>query len=196
MRYRGRIVAFDGIEFSESLRWIDVANDVAFLAMDLHARGRPDLAATVTSAWVEAADDHGALALLPTYLVYRAIVRSAVAAIRADQASAGGAGTDDQCARYLGLAERLAAPPRPLLVATCGISGSGKSTLAAAVAAALGAVRLRSDVERKRVAGLAPTDRPADAAAAARLYSTAMTGRTYGRLADLAPRSRSSSCSW
>jgi aminoglycoside phosphotransferase family enzyme/predicted kinase len=184
-RHQGRIVAFDGIEFNESLRWIDAANDVAFLAMDLHARGRPELAATVVSAWVEAADDHGALPILPMYLVYRAIVRAAVAAIRAGQTAGSRPTADDDCTRYLALAERLATPARPLLVATCGISGSGKSTLAAAVAAALGAIRLRSDVERKRGAGLAPTDRPADATATALLYSAATTRRTYERRAEL-----------
>jgi aminoglycoside phosphotransferase family enzyme/predicted kinase len=187
VRHGGRIVAFDGIEFNESLRWIDVASDIAFLAMDLRARGRADLAATVVSGWVEAADDHHALTLMPVYLVYRAIVRAAVAAIRAAQTATGGAGATShaECDRYMLLAERLAAPRRPLLVATCGISGSGKSTLAAAVAAATGGIRLRSDVERKRLAGMAAGDRPADAAATAAVYSAEMTRRTYERLADL-----------
>lgn len=188
VRHGGRIVAFDGIEFNESLRWIDVANDIAFLAMDLHARGRPDLAATVISSWAEAADDHASLGLMPLYLVYRAIVRAAVAAIRSAQAAAGGVGETarGECDRYLLLAEQLAAPRRPMLFATCGISGSGKSTLAAAVAAATGGIRLRSDVERKRLAGLAAIERPADAGATAAVYSDEMSRRTYRRLAELA----------
>jgi hypothetical protein len=175
------MTAFDAIEFSPALRWIDVTNDVAFLVMDLESRGRPDLAAIVRSSWMEAADDHAAASVFTVYEVYRAVVRAAVATLRADDAPAR-ADTD----RYLELAERLMRPRTPVLYATCGVSGSGKTTLAAGFVAAAGAVRLRSDVERKRLAGMRPTDRPADAAAAAVLYDPLMTRRVYRRLADLA----------
>lgn len=186
--HEGRMMAFDAIEFSESLRWIDVASDIAFLAMDLHSRGRPDLAAHAVSGWMEAADDHEAAGVLPIYKVYRAIVRAAVAAIRFSQAAgdraaqrAARAETD----RYLTLAERLTRPRRPVLYATSGISGSGKTTVAAAIVGGCEAVRLRSDVERKRLAGMAGTDRPPSAAHAEALYGPAMTGRVYDRLAAL-----------
>jgi aminoglycoside phosphotransferase family enzyme/predicted kinase len=194
VRHEGRFLAFDAIEFSDTLRWIDVASDLAFLAMDLESRGRPDLAAAVTSGWIEASGDHDAVRVLPLYKTYRAVVRAAVAAIRGAQA-AGQVGGDAsrsakeaaaECDRYLALAEQLVADRRPVMVATCGVSGSGKTTLAAAVAAALGGIRLRSDVERKRAVGMAPTERPADAAATAALYCDAATERTYARLADLA----------
>jgi aminoglycoside phosphotransferase family enzyme/predicted kinase len=187
----GRMTAFDGIEFNESLRWIDVASDVAFLAMDLEARGRPDLAAHVVSGWMEAADDHAAAGVLPLYTVYRAIVRAAVAAIRhgqaaalRDEATAAAAAAESD--RYLDLAEGLTRPPRPALLVTSGISGSGKTTVAARVVGTCRAVRLRSDVERKRLAGMGPTERPADAAAEARLYDPAASAAVYGRLAGLA----------
>ena len=183
--HEGRMTAFDAIEFDPGLRWIDVANDVGFLVMDLHARGRPDLAAHVTSGWMEAADDHAAARVLPIYEVYRAVVRAGVAAIRGGQhadATADRAETD----RYLDLAERLMVRSRPTLLATCGLSGSGKTTLAAAVVGACQAVRLRSDVERKRLAGMRPTDRPADATAEREVYGEAMTRRVYGRLAAVA----------
>jgi predicted kinase len=188
---RGRMTAFDGIEFNESLRWVDVASDIAFLAMDLEARERADLAAHVVSAWMEAADDHAAADVLPPSMVYRAIVRAAVAAIRHGQAVA--AAEDEAAAasraeseRYLDLAERLTAPLRPLLVVTSGVSGSGKTTAAGQVVGVCRAIRLRSDVERKRLAGMAPTDRPADAAATRALYDPAATARVYRRLAALA----------
>jgi aminoglycoside phosphotransferase family enzyme/predicted kinase len=180
----GRMTAFDAIEFSPSLRWIDVANDVAFLTMDLKARGRSDLAAHVISSWMEAADDHAAAEVLPLYEVYRAVVRAAVAALRAGDAAADRADTD----RYLALAERLMQPPRPVLLATVGVSGSGKTTLADRLVGAIEAVRLRSDVERKRLAGMRPTDRPADAAAEADLYGEPRTRQVYERLAGLAGR--------
>jgi uncharacterized protein len=191
--HEGHFVPFDSIEFSDALRWIDVASDVAFMAMDLESRGRPDLAATFTSSWIEAADDHHAAVVLPVYLIYRAMVRATVAAIRSTQAEAGphadpaaAAAANAESDRYLALAERLVVERRPVLLATSGVSGSGKTTIAGTVAAALGAVRLRSDVERKRLFGMGATDRPRDTAQEAALYSSETSRRTYARLAELA----------
>jgi len=181
--HAGRMTPFDAIEFNENLRWIDVANDVAFLTMDLQSRGRPDLAAQVASSWAEAADDHGALPLLPVYETYRAIVRASIAAIRAGQ---GCAASKAEALRYLDLAGRLTQPRRPVMVMTSGVSGSGKSTVAADLVGALPAVRIRSDVERKRLAGMRSTDRPGDGEASAALYGEAQTRRVYERLAALA----------
>jgi aminoglycoside phosphotransferase family enzyme/predicted kinase len=179
----GRMTPFDAIEFSDNLRWIDVANDVAFLTMDLASRGRPDLAAQVMSSWIEAADDHAALAVLPVYEAYRACVRSSIAAIRAGQ---GCDASRAEALRYLDLAERLTVRRKRVMVVTSGVSGSGKSSVAAELIGRLPAVRIRSDVERKRLAGMRATERPADDRAAARLYSEASTVRVYQRLAGLA----------
>lgn len=184
--HEGRMMAFDGIEFNASLRWIDVANDMAFLAMDMQSRGRADLAAHVVSGWMEAADDHAAARVLPLYMVYRAIVRAAVAAIRAGQAADAAAASRQECTRYLDLAMALTVPRTPRLLVTTGVSGSGKTTVAAAVVGACRAVRLRSDVERKRLAAMAPTERPVDTAATAALYAPEMSNRVYERLASLA----------
>ena len=185
----GRPVAFDSIEFNPELRWIDVASDVAFLTMDLESRGRVDLAAQVTSAWMEAADDFAAATVLPVHRVARAVVRAAVAAIRGAQADCSPADRHraaTECDRYLALAERLSAPPTPVMVVVTGVSGCGKSTLAGRIVGRLNAVRLRSDVERKRLAGMASTDRPDGPAAVAALYSAESTRRVYERLAGLA----------
>jgi aminoglycoside phosphotransferase family enzyme/predicted kinase len=179
----GRMTPFDAIEFSDNLRWIDVANDVAFLTMDLASRGRPDLAAQVTSSWVEAADDHAALAAMPVYEAYRAIVRASIAAIRAGQ---GCDASRAEALRYLDLAERLTVRRERVMVVTSGVSGSGKSTVAAELIGRLAAVRIRSDVERKRLAGMRPTERPADEATTAEVYSESCTRRVYERLALLA----------
>lgn len=43
IRLNERIVAFDCLEFSAELRWIDTINEVAFLFMDLQAHGHPFL---------------------------------------------------------------------------------------------------------------------------------------------------------
>ncbi len=185
----GRMMAFDAIEFSPALRWIDAANDIAFLAMDLHVRGRPDLAAYVESSWIEAANDHAALTVLPIYEVYRAVVRADVAALRgsaADAPPAKAATVRAETDRYLDVAEQLMKRRSPVLFVTTGISGSGKTTFTTRLVGAAGAVRVRSDVERKRLAGMAATDRPADAASTAALYDPVMTHQVYERLALLA----------
>lgn len=181
--HEGRMTPFDAIEFSDNLRWIDVANDVAFLTMDLESRGRPDLAAEVRSSWVEAADDHQALVVLPVYEAYRAIVRASIAAIRGSQ---GDEVAHAEALRYLDLAERAALPRRATLIATSGLSGSGKSSVAAELVGRLAAVRIRSDVERKRLAGMRPAERPADEAATAAVYADSTTRLVYERLAALA----------
>lgn len=173
------VVLFDGIEFSPELRWIDAMSDVAFTVMDLADRGRPDLAHRFLNAYVERADDHAGLGVIGYYLVYRSLVRAKVAAIRRDQAGVRGAERDELTAElegYLTLAERLAARKEPWLLITSGVSGSGKSTVARHVVEATGAIRLRSDYERKRIASGTTED----------LYSSVWTDRTYGRLLDLA----------
>ncbi len=190
VRHRGRMVAFDAIEFNESLRCIDVANDMAFLAMDLYARGRSDFAARLVNAWIESADDHSAAAVLPLFMVYRAVVRAAVAAIRHQQAithgdAAAAAAARTESNRYLAVAVDLTVARRPTMFVTTGVSGTGKTTLAARIVDATGAVRLRSDVERKRLASMSAIERPDDEYARV-LYGEAMTETVYRRLATLA----------
>jgi uncharacterized protein len=180
----GRPLPFDALEFNAALRHIDVASDIAFTFMDLLRHGLPRLAWRFASAWAEHGGDHAGLALLRFFAVYRALVRAKVALLRAGQGDAeAGAAFERDLALAEGLAAPRAAPPR--LVLTCGLSGSGKSTVALALAEAIGGVRIRSDVERKRLFGIPVTARP-DAAQAARLYGADATQRTYQRLAGLA----------
>lgn len=188
VRLDGSMVPFDGIEFNDSLRWIDVAHDVAFLVMDLESRGRADLAAIVRSDWLEATGDHEAALLLPLFTVSRGLVRAAVAGIRGSQEgqSPEGLRSRAEAGRYLDLAERITTPAPPLLVAMCGVSGSGKTTLASSLALALGGVCIRSDVERKRLFGLEPMDRPSALADPGSLYTEEANRQTYDRLAAIA----------
>ncbi len=178
----GRVLPFDCIEFSEPLRWIDVLSDVAFLMMDLMARGHPELAWRFLDVYLEETGDQEGLGVLPWYLVYRALVRAKVAALQDAQA---GRAPGEACRAYLALAEELAGPRPTPLVLMHGLSGSGKSTLAGELLEALGAVRLRSDVERKRLAGLAPLATSGSGLDQG-LYGPAMTERTYARLLALA----------
>ena len=184
VRVDGQALPFDCLEFNAALRHIDVMADLAFLFMDLHRHGLPRLAWRLVNAYTEGSGDHAGLALLRYFAVYRAMVRAKVAMLRAVQHD-----SDAWAAfgRDLGLAEALAAahhaPPR--LVLASGLSGSGKSTLAGLLVEALGAVRIRSDVERKRLFGLPPGAR-SDVEQRARLYAADATRRTYERLSDLA----------
>jgi aminoglycoside phosphotransferase family enzyme/predicted kinase len=172
----GRAVPFDCIEFDPALRWIDVMSEVAFLVMDLLAHGLSAGAWRLLNAWLEASGDYGGIAVLRFYLVYRAMVRAKIARIR---------GSDEQFRLYVRLAESLAeAAPAPLVLMH-GLSGSGKTRFSQAALERLGAVRVRSDVERKRLHGLAAEARTG-AALDAGIYSPAGNRRTYEQLKRLA----------
>ncbi|NTY37527.1 aminoglycoside phosphotransferase [Burkholderia diffusa] len=169
------VLMFDCIEFSDALRWIDVVNDLAFLAMDLCAHGRADLARRLLNRWLEATGDFAGLAALPLYVGYRALVRAQVAVLRAGSGGARrtpAAHNDDlrSAGRYIALAARVANRPPPYLLLCHGASGSGKSVASRALADLIGAVRVSSDSERKRAHPLAPVERGAlsDGAYAAR----------------------------
>jgi hypothetical protein len=181
-------VPFDGIEFNAELRFIDVASDIAFTFMDLLGHGLPRLAWRFVNQYLEASGDYDLLPGLRFYAVYRALVRAKVSLIRAHQPDAH-AGQRQQAAaafaRDLDLAEQLAAARPALLLAVGGLSGSGKTTVAGLLLEHLGAVRVRSDVERKRLAGLAAGARAA-AGFGAGLYTPAMSARTYERLQQVA----------
>jgi len=182
VRHDEELWAFDALEFDPGLRWIDVASDLAFLTMDLRARGHAELSSALLDGWLEGCGDFGALETLRFHEVYRACVRAKVAAIRLRQQPRDPASLKLALDTYLGTAESATRPAKPMLVATTGLSGSGKSWLASRLLAPLDAVRLRSDVERKRLAVLAPGE-----AGEAGLYTPAMTRLTYSRLGELAP---------
>jgi hypothetical protein len=191
VRWTGELTPFDGIEFDPALRFIDVTNDIAFLTMDLAERGRLDLRRAVLQAWAETLGDWTGLPLLPYYEAYRALVRAKVDALRALQLAANSpartAAVAD-CRRYLDWASACVGRRRPPLLITCGLSGSGKTWLARQLAGGLGALHLRSDVERKRLAGLAAHEdsrSPRDAG----IYTLEFNQRTYHRLLDCAAAS-------
>jgi len=180
----GRPVPFDCIEFNPELRWIDVMNEVAFLVMDLLEHGLNAAAWRFLNAYLETTGDHAGLRVLRYYLVYRAVVRTKIACIRAHQPGADPAArgaSDRQYRDYLALAESLTAPGRRALIVMHGLAGSGKSTVAQAMLERLGAVRLRSDVERKRLHGLAAQART-HADPYAGIYAPESTRLTYDRL--------------
>lgn len=183
VRWRGTLTPFDGIEFSAELRWIDVLAEASFLFMDLLRCGRPDLAYRFLDGWLDAGGGYEGLPLLPYYAVYRALVRAKVAMIR--RAADASPRNVREVQAHLDLAERLARPRQPFIVAMHGYSGSGKTWLGSQLLAHLPAIRVRSDVERKRL-----HDLPAAAASASPvgggLYAAAASARTYERMFQVA----------
>ena len=178
-------VIFDAIEFNPGLRWIDTINDIAFMSMDLQERGRSDLAYRFLDRYLQETGDYEGLPLLRFYEVYRALVRAKIAAIRTTQADLSGDDREQvlvELRGYVSFAKTLCAPMHGAVVITHGVSGSGKSHIAGELADFLPAVRLRSDVERKRMLGI---DAASDATER-EAYAPDVTAKTYARLETLA----------
>ncbi len=185
-REGGRCLVFDGIDFNDEFRWLDVMSEVAFMAMDLQAHALPALAHRFVDAYLQQGGDHDGLRVLTYYLVHRALVRAKVAQLRAGQAVDANRGQALSARHlYLSLAERFAAPRPASLLITHGLSGSGKTTLTQDLLEALGAVRVRADVERKRLAGLSPLQSSRSPPGSG-LYGAAMNEATYARLLSAA----------
>jgi hypothetical protein len=173
-----RPLVFDCIEFNPALRCIDPISEIAFLAMDLLHRGLDPLAWRFLNRWLEHTGDYAGMRAFRFYLVYRAMVRAKVAGIRASQGATDAAG---EAAGYLDLAERLGQARQPYLLLMHGFSGCGKTWLAQRLLETLGCLRLRSDVERKRLAGLGATDRSGSGLAGG-LYGAEATRHTFEHL--------------
>jgi len=181
-----KVVLFDCIEFNEPFRLIDIASDAAFLAMDLEDRGLKCQARRFINGWLERTGDYASLELLNLYKAYRALVRAKVNLFRLHQ-------EQDAVQRrvilrqyrgYANLAESYSAIPSRFLAITHGVSAVGKSQVALRLVEALGAIRLRSDVERKRLLGEQPETLGTELDAG--IYSAEAGETTYQRLHALA----------
>jgi len=165
-----RPVLFDAIEFDERIASIDVLYDLAFVLMDLLHYGRRDAANALLNRYlaVTPGDNLDALATLPLLMSIRAAIRAQVLLARAHRTDAAGAAVEAEAAAYLDLASQLIHPPPPTLIAVGGLSGTGKSVLARALASEIppapGAVTLRSDVLRKQLFGVLPSEKLPEAA--------------------------------
>lgn len=195
VRWRQQWMPFDCLEFDPDLRWIDVISDVAFLYMDLASRQRTDLACEFLSRYMEETGDYEGLRLLPLYAAYYALVRAKV-----DALGAGGATSVQREHLKARLAQRLAAAMRFMdegqlaLILMHGVSGSGKSWFSERLVPALHAVRIRSDLERKRPAAIAPPAAPVHGVGQGN-YTIASIDRTYRRLAECAEYALAGGCS-
>lgn len=185
VRYDGRLTAFDCVEFDPSFRWIDVADDVAFLLMDLEARGFPAHAQAFRGGYLAQSGDFAACRVLRLYQTHRALVRAKITALEA-------AGTEEgpvretsleQHRRYLRYADAELAAGPPGLLMMFGLSGAGKTWLAERLATRLDAIHVRSDLERKRLAGLTEQQR-SNSALEKGIYAPEASARLYERLED------------
>lgn len=181
-------IAFDCLEFNPDLRWIDVMSEVAFLVMDLQDHRQAHMANRFLNSYLEYTGDYAGLRVLVFYLVYRAMVRAKVDSIRLGQQGINKeerADEEESFLSYLTLAKSYTKHVMPQLIITRGMSASGKSTLTEPLLEQLGAIRIRSDVERKRIFGLdmkGSYDENIDEG----IYAPDATELTYNKLAELA----------
>lgn len=186
-----RATLFDAIEFDDRLATTDVLYDLAFLLMDLWHRDLKAHANRCFGSYASKAietKDLGGLATLPLFLSTRAAVRAVVAIDQLALAEPSGRQEHiEEIDAYLSLAMDFLAPAKPVLIAIGGLSGTGKTSVSASLAPRIGrapgALHLRSDVERKRMAGVDPLARLPQSA-----YSRSNSDKVYHRLFERAER--------
>lgn len=182
----GEVVPFDGIEFNESLYWIDIISEIAFLVMDLEDNQRQDLAFEFLNSYLQHSGDYAGLKLLRFYRVYRAMVRAKVNAIRASQST-----TEEEHQKaitnfqgYLQLASCYIQAHQPMMIIMHGVSGSGKSWLSEQIIKRYQTIRIRSDVERKRLFQLSEQQK-SHSGLDSGIYNQASSEKTYQHLLQL-----------
>ena len=157
--YERRITPFDCIEFNPNLRWIDVMSELAFLLMDIDDHNRPDLSRQLLNRYLEITGDYAGLSVLRFYLVYRAMVRAKVGGLQRRQSGNENDSLNREISNYITLACRYSKPTKPKLIICHGLSASGKTYLSQLLLEQTDIIRLRSDVERKRIFAINDTTR-------------------------------------
>ncbi|KHJ70387.1 AAA family ATPase [Rhodococcus sp. Chr-9] len=168
----------DCLEFDDELRYGDAVLDLAFLAMDLERLGAEPAARRLLEQYGEVSGDHPPSSLVHHYIAYRALVRAKVTALRYEQ---GDAAARETATGLVELLEGHLDRGRVRMVLVGGVSATGKTTLSRTVGAYLGADVVRSDIVRKELAGLQPTDRIGDGTDAG-LYAPTHSEATYREL--------------
>jgi uncharacterized protein len=151
------IDVIDCVEFSERLRYGDVASEIAFLAMDLERLDAPGLADELVEAYAALVGDDDLAVFVPFYKCYRACVRGKVESLRSLEREVGAAERErarELARSYFALAWRYARGASPALIVVCGLSGTGKSTVARMLGHRKGFKTINSDRVRKRLASV------------------------------------------
>ncbi|MDH3552936.1 MAG: AAA family ATPase [Gammaproteobacteria bacterium] len=190
VRLPSGISAFDCVEFNADLRNIDVISDVSFLVMDLISKGRQDLAYVFINRYLECTGDYAGMSVFGLYFVYHALIRAKIAAIHSIERSDE---TDrqrdlDEMSHHCSVARRWIEAKRPSLVAMHGFSGSGKTWLSQQLISRLPAIRVRSDIERKRRYGLEESE-ASGAGVGTGIYEASSKADIYKTLAAAAETS-------
>ncbi|MCB1363221.1 MAG: AAA family ATPase [Rhodobacteraceae bacterium] len=183
--FQGRPTLFDCIEFSDRLANVDVLYDLAFLLMDLWARGLHDLAALTANRWFDAMGEDDGFALLPFLMALRAEVRAHVIATQAERGGPKAADHAADARRYFDLARALLRPAPVRAIVIGGRSGTGKTTVAEALAAHVGAPPgariVESDRTRKALFGVSGDTRLPPGA-----YRDEISGKVYAAMTERA----------
>lgn len=182
-------VLFDGIEFNDAFRWIDVISDLAFLLIDLDFRKQTALASNILSLYLSQTTDYQSLKLLTFYQVYRALVRAKITTLRASQLPCNSLEKMhlmQTAQHYVHLAQHYTqAKPQQHLVLLQGVSGSGKSHFSEQLLTQVDAIILSSDRVRKQLHGISPLHRVTEAEKK-QLYSASMNQKVYQTLLEQA----------
>ena len=178
-----RLSIFDCIEFNERFRFIDIANDLAFLAMDFDFEGRSDLANLFLQTAACEFDDPGLLKIADFYKCYRAFVRGKVESIQAAEPETEKPEEHEKlAARFFRLALRYAvAGSEPLVLVIMGRIGTGKTTVARELGHELDWPVFSSDEIRKTLVGI-PVKERTPQKRRGEVYSPQMTQQTYRKL--------------
>jgi predicted kinase len=178
---------FDRVEFNEELSWIDVMSDFAFLMMDMRDRGHLHFSRRLLNVYLQQTGDYEGLQVLNYYLVYRALIRAKISILRHQQG-----GKEDFCMShwrsfqdYLHLAIAYSRYRFPALLINHGPSGSGKSMLSTVLVETVGAVQIRTDLERKRLFQI-PAMASSQSSLMAGIYSKECSDKVYARCLECA----------
>ena len=187
--FNNDLVIFDCIEFNPSLRWVDVISDLAFLIMDLEKRGEVAYANKLCNTYIELTGDYEGMSLLYFYKSYRALVRAKVAVLSIDatesiKTTETNHSLMNEFQQYINLADNYESVPSRYILLMHGYSGSGKSVVSNTLVEQLGAIRIRSDVERKRLFNYSANDRT-DSSLNGGIYTEEVTQKTYDRIVKL-----------
>lgn len=185
--YNNKPLAFDCLEFNPNFRWIDVISEIAFFIMDLDDHKQPEFAQRFLNEYLELTGDYNGCHVLRFYQVYRAMVRAKVDAIRSHQEGISKQEAEEASKEfnsYLQLALTYTKQTAPFLIITRGMSAVGKSYWSQQLFEKTNAIRIRSDVERKRLFNILPCDNPQEDIAQG-IYSPEATHKTYLKLLEI-----------
>ena len=184
-----KISIIDCIEFTDRFRYSDVAEDIAFLAMDLDFHGRPDLSQLFVETYAEVSGDAGVHGLLGFFKGYRAYVRGKVSSFRLDDTSLSEEARRDisgTARAYFKLAHDYARVfPQPALIVVAGLPGTGKSSVAEELARRWDVAYISSDITRKALAGAGPTEHQYSSFETG-IYEPTFSRSTYNAMFDQA----------